>query len=267
MDDLLENLVNHSSKCTGFADDFSAISSGIDLSTTVNLAQNIINIAIKWGEKHSLQFSPQKSCAMIYTKKRLQNTPKLTISGTPIEFVQSTKYLGITIDNNLNFNEHITEKTKKAKRTLTMARRAVGPRWGINPKTTTWIHNAIIKPMITYGAVIWAHKITKTNAVHLEQVQRLACLLITGAMRTTPTKGMEIILNLISLDLFCQQEALQSWWRIQHKISRPNWDGITKYKNTYGHQRYWTSIMNSENLLLMPSDASKWLTRRVTISR
>ena len=42
--------------------------------------------------------------------------------------------------------------------------------------------------MITYAAAVWWPRVNYTTVEkQLEHVQRLACLYITGAMRTTPT--------------------------------------------------------------------------------
>ena len=46
--------------------------------------------------------------------------------------------------------------------------------------------------MIAYAAVVWWTRDTySTVAKRLEQIQRLACLYITGAIRTTPTAALE----------------------------------------------------------------------------
>jgi len=48
----------------------------------------------------------------------------------------------------------------------------------------------------------------------LEHVQRLACLHITGAIRTTPTKALEIIVGL-PLTIFTKQEAMLACYRMK----------------------------------------------------
>ena len=41
----------------------------------------------------------------------------------PLELITSDKYLGVHLDNKLNFNSHITESTKKATKLLNLCRR------------------------------------------------------------------------------------------------------------------------------------------------
>ena len=53
----------------------------------------------------------------------------------------------------------------------------------------------------------------KTAGRKLEHVQRLACLHITGAVRTTPTNTLEIIVGLEPLTIFIKQEAMLACYR------------------------------------------------------
>ena len=63
--------------------------------------------------------------------------------------------------------------------------------------------------MIAYGAVVWRPKSKQTTAkIKLSQLQRVACLSITGAMRTTPTRAMEVMVCLPPLDIYLGEVAL-----------------------------------------------------------
>jgi hypothetical protein len=58
----------------------------------------------------------------------------------------------------------------------------------------------------------------KTTKIQLGRIQRMACLAITGAMKTTPTAAMEILLNVTPLDLLIQAKARMALHRLQiHK--------------------------------------------------
>jgi hypothetical protein len=78
-----------------------------------------------------------------------------------------------------------------------------------------WLYTRVIKPSIFYGALVWwskaMHKTTKTL---LSRIQRMACLVITGAMRSTPTAAMEVLLNLTPLDLLIMAEARMALCRL-----------------------------------------------------
>ena len=59
--------------------------------------------------------NPDKFKALVIDKKRTNYTnEKIQISNEDIQIVPSVKLLGITIDNRLNFNEHISSICKSA---------------------------------------------------------------------------------------------------------------------------------------------------------
>jgi hypothetical protein len=55
----------------------------------------------------------------------------------------------------------------------------------------------------------------KTIKVQLGRMQRMACLAIAGAMKSTPTAAMEVPLNLTPLDLLIMAEARMALCRLQ----------------------------------------------------
>ena len=54
----------------------------------------------------------------------------------------------------------------------------------------------------------------KTAGRKPEHVQRLACFHITGAIRTTPTKALEIIVGLEPLTIFIKHEPMLACYRM-----------------------------------------------------
>ena len=78
-----------------------------------------------------------------------------------------------------------------------------------------WVYNSIVKPQISYGALVWANKINKTLRKKLDSVQRAALLSCTHSMRSTPTAGMEATLGVLPLHLHCKEVALKAAYRVQ----------------------------------------------------
>jgi hypothetical protein len=63
----------------------------------------------------------------------------------------------------------------------------------LKPGVVHWIYTLLIRPVLTYGSMIWWLKATKTE---LKKLQRLACLAIKGPMKMTPTAAVEVLLGL-----------------------------------------------------------------------
>ncbi len=86
------------------------------------------------------------------------------------------------------------------------------------------LYKRVIIPKITYAAVAWWDGTDIVLArSKLERVQRAAYIMITGAMRTTPTKVLETFLDLPILGIAVESAALMAVYR----LSRPNLNKIT----------------------------------------
>jgi len=70
--------------------------------------------------------------------------------------------------------------------------------------------------MITWGALFWWKRTNLIGAQKsLETAQRQATMSITGALRTTPSKPLQIMLNIPPLHLFVQGVALSTMVRLK----------------------------------------------------
>ena len=70
--------------------------------------------------------------------------------------------------------------------------------------------------MITHAAVVWWPRVELGVArAMLSRVQRLACLAITGAIRTSPTAALEVITGLLPLNIHIKQVAMTTSYRIK----------------------------------------------------
>ena len=72
----------------------------------------------------------------------------------------------------------------------------IGRDWGISARTAHWLYTTTVRPILSYVAPVWIKELDKKKYVQDLQVQRLACIMITGAMLSTPTAGMETLLGL-----------------------------------------------------------------------
>ena len=148
----------------------------------------------------------------------------------PYEFVKSAKYLGVTIDNKLNFNEHINNAVNKCKLSIFAIKRAVGKKWGLQPKILLWLYKAIIIPKMTYGSLAWVIKLTKTQENKINAVQRLMLTLITRCRENTPHAFLNLICHTIPLSEKVQETMIIN--AINLKIKQ-QWHTDTDKVGTY----------------------------------
>ena len=115
--------------------------------------------------------------------KTLPHSPSLKIDGVPISQVPSTKSLGVYIDQNLTWNVHIENLSKKIASGIGALKRI---RPFVPHKTLLFIYNSLVKPHFDYCNVIWG-SCNKTLVNKLQKLQNhaarvLACRTWVGRL-------------------------------------------------------------------------------------
>ncbi|GBP94783.1 RNA-directed DNA polymerase from mobile element jockey [Eumeta japonica] len=104
-----------------FADDTALYLRGQTERSIYPLLQMAIEELARWFQTWRIEVNAEKSAAIsfIYRKGRspevvARGTPSLRINNTPIPWQHTYKYLGITLDRNLHFRDHIKRVRKTA---------------------------------------------------------------------------------------------------------------------------------------------------------
>jgi hypothetical protein len=68
---------------------------------------------------------------------------------------------------------------------------------------------------MTYADLLWWKKASEVSVNRkTAQLQRLACVSITGSMHSTPTEALEVIVMLRPLGIYIEGEARQAIYRL-----------------------------------------------------
>ena len=116
----LPNTVN--SPCKLFADDLLIYRQICNREDEVKLQQDLDKLAL-WESRWGMKFHPDKCENITITRKKKPLATKYTLRGHPLKKVPSTKYLGVTLNNHLDWKEHTDTMVKKANKTLGFLRR------------------------------------------------------------------------------------------------------------------------------------------------
>ncbi|KPJ08991.1 Retrovirus-related Pol polyprotein from type-1 retrotransposable element R1 [Papilio machaon] len=182
---LLVELEDMGIHCQAFADDVVLMFSG-DSSTEIQGGANAaLDHVRKWGVRNKLNFAPQKTKAMVITRKIKYDSPRLNMGGRSIELTKCMKILGLTVDDRLTFNAHIRAVCTKALSLHRQLSTAAKISWGLNPEIIRTIYVAVVEPIILYAASVWAPAARKkTTQKLLDRVQRGFAQKIVRAYRT-----------------------------------------------------------------------------------
>jgi len=206
----------------GYADDIVIIVQGKFAHIVREIMQEALNVVVKWAVKEGLNISPHKTAIVPFTTRRkTEGLGPLTLYGKELKMLGEVKYLGVTLDSKLNWNQHLQKVIRKAQTTFAVVRRICGKIWGLRPNMVHWLYTRVIRPSILHGALVWWSKvIQKTTQTQLGRIQRMASLAITGAMKSTPPSALEMLLNLTPLDLVIMAEARMALYTL-HILKQP----------------------------------------------
>lgn len=211
-----------------------------------DIMNSALRMVLRWCSSQGLTINPSKTIIVPFTTRRQLRLGAVSVDNTIVPYSNEVKYLGVTLDRNLCWNTHIDNTVAKATRAIWAARSLVGKTWGLRPKMVLWIFEMLIRPVISYAAIVWWPKLLqKTATAKLCKVQRMACLLITGSMRTCPTMAMEAIIGLVPVDIFVRTSATLAARRLNIE------------PGVIGNRRAHTNILGSAvngDLLGMPTD-------------
>ena len=124
----------------------------------------------KWERDWQMSFNPEKCTVIHVTNKRSPVVTPYRLHGHTLERERTSKYLGVTISQDLKWNTHISNITSKANKSLGFIRRNMR---GCKPSAKDMAYKAIVRPTLEYAATVWdPHTTQHINSI--EMVQRRA---------------------------------------------------------------------------------------------
>ena len=141
---------------TAFADNCAVLRPGPP-AVAINDMQKVLKSLENWGRKCGLIFNPTKTVVVMFSRRKHKDYRKIIMGSTEINYSPSVKYLGVTLDQRLNWKEHIMNKITSAKRLIHTVNQAVRGNWGPSPELSLWAYTGIVRTSLKYAAICWAH--------------------------------------------------------------------------------------------------------------
>ena len=141
-----------------------------------SLQQDLMKLEA-WEKKWGMEFHPDKCNIMSLTRKKTPFRHLYTLKGQRLQAINSTKYLGVDVQSNLSWNDHINRVTMKANSMLGFIRRNLGTAKDL-------AYNTLVRSGLDYCASVWSpHQDNMTRKI--EMVQRRAARFVTRRYRNT----------------------------------------------------------------------------------
>ena len=154
-------LFTDKSNIINYADDNTTYACEEDIDAVINKLEDDSKVLLQWFSNNAFKANPDKF-HLLLSNKNLDF--KININNNEIFNSENEKLLGITIDNKLSFNNHVTNLCKKATQKLHALSR-VSRFMGINQRRL--IMKAFINSQFGYCPLVWIfHSRTLNNRIN-----------------------------------------------------------------------------------------------------
>lgn len=145
-----------------------------------HLNEDLANVT-KWLISNRLTLNQSKTEFMLIGSRQRLNTfqsvPNLAINGKLVKQVPHAKSLGVHIDENLSWNEHIRQISKKTTCGIGALKRV---RHCVPAPTLHTIYNSLVQPHFNYCSEVWG-SCGSTLATRLQKLQNRAARVLTNS--------------------------------------------------------------------------------------
>ena len=209
------------------------------------LLQSDLNAAARWEEDWLMSFHPDKCTVLRVTSKKHPITHDYILHDHILETETSTKYLGITLQNDLKWNKHIDNISANASRQLNFLKRNLKV---ASPEIKERAYQSLVRPKLEYNSCIWDPH--HQSQIHqLEMVQRRAARFVTNRFHNTSSvSDMLQHLNWPTLQQRRLRTRLIFFYKIVHNLVAiyPTdllhpLDSRTRHSNPHGFQHIHTN--------------------------
>ena len=176
-----------------------------------------------WSSSHNspLEYSKLALIDFAHRNKPVKRVP-LRLPQNIVDPVESTKYLGIIFDQNLNWKAQHANAISKGTKWAMQIGRLARPTWGISPNHARKLYISAAIPKALYAADVWGNpsraafsrrKGTAKVIKQLTTIQRAGTLAITGGLRSLPTDALDATAFLmpaaLTVDKWCHRAMVR----------------------------------------------------------
>ncbi|KAG7126046.1 hypothetical protein HYQ44_001086 [Verticillium longisporum] len=129
-------------------------------------------------------FEADKTAIIHFSRnaERLDGTP-YTIKGRTVSPKEEVKILGVILDQQLRYKNHIARAATKGLKAAMALRRLRG----LAPSVARQLFTSTVAPVVDYASCVWMHACGETLVRSLNRVQNVSAQSIVGTFRTVAT--------------------------------------------------------------------------------
>ena len=209
---------NFNKKLNLYADDTAITVLGPSVDEVVYKLNDVLNVVKNWFAVNKLSMNCKKTKYMLFgTKPRLTAMPTALVQcGTNIiDRVTNFKYLGVKLDSQLNFSNHIQHLKGQTIGRIKMLGRAANV---LDIGTSTMLYKTLILPLFDYCDIVYGG-LNQKDSMTLQKLQNFSLKSMLKLPKLTSTSEIHSRLNLPYLETRRKFHGMKQMYKIYHNQS------------------------------------------------
>ena len=177
-----------------YADDVVVYCSSNNLTDLQCKLQFVMNSVYEWYQINRLALSTEKCSTMLIKGNNncTLNTFNICLGNEKLQNVHSMKYLGVIIDDDLKWKNHLASISKKINVNNARIRRT----YSVLPQSVRLkVHNTISVPVIDYASTVWGD-FSQSILKYIDRLEHMCARTITGNFDFINVRGLELMQKL-----------------------------------------------------------------------
>ena len=169
----------------------------VDRQNIIQRLQSALDIMTTEASNHGFRFAPEKTIATWFF--HANPDIKLKLYNQDISWADRAKYLGVSIDKQLNMHSQVNHTLNNVSRALNTIK-VMSSLSGVNSKILLRTYNGCMRACLDYGAECF-NMLTQTQMRRLQRKQNTGLKLVLGINKWAPTTNVHAELRILPLAL------------------------------------------------------------------
>lgn len=222
-----------------------------------NKLQSALSNVATWCKQNGMLINIDKTKAMLITtsqrRSRIDDKLQISLSDVQLSSVVNEKVLGVQIDNNLSWQEHVSRVVKKMSTNIWLLSKIKSY---LSLTHRVMFYRSYIQPHLDYANIVWGGT-SKGNLMQIERLQKRACRIILDYNVINVYQSMnDLKIMNISERIFFRKA------KFMFKVSKGN---TPEYINTMFHKRWQVNQDGNESYSLRSIAAENFVFPRPNI--
>ena len=198
-----------------FADDTTLYASHKNPTYLNYMLQSDLNNLDIWFKSNMLSLNISKTNVMNINLKNTTTTNTIKLGDITLPTVDTTKFLGVIIDNKLTWSKHINTTISKISANKNLLAKA---KHLLTPEAKKHIYYAHIHLHLIYANTVWSGHMTSKQKKSLEKIQKHCIRSITNSKKNSHTDPQFKSLKIMKINEINRYELCKLAYRVKEKL-------------------------------------------------